>query len=142
LSFCYIDGNHSYDVATRDFLNTDRFLTPGGFIIFDDSADGSEWEVCKVIQEVIESGSYDLLAKNPNYFFQKRTRVPQFELNKQMTQAKIDDSYAIGHTTSGTREKTNRLKRFKQVRINDLFRHVGQLAQKLILHCFKNLLKF
>jgi hypothetical protein len=73
LSFCYIDGNHTYEFAKRDFVNTDRFLTPGGFIFFDDSGDESGWEVCKVIEEVIQSASYRLIANNPNYLFQKRT---------------------------------------------------------------------
>jgi hypothetical protein len=76
LSFCYIDGNHSYESAKRDFANTDRFLAPGGFIFFDDSGDGSGWEVCKVVEEVLKSGSYDLIAKNPNYFFQKAAWRP------------------------------------------------------------------
>src|SRR4051794_16230746 len=44
ISFCYIDGNHTYEFARRDFENADRFLEPGGFILFDDSADGSHWE--------------------------------------------------------------------------------------------------
>jgi hypothetical protein len=44
LSFCYIDGNHTYGFAKRDFENKDRFLAPGGFIFFDDSGDGSGWE--------------------------------------------------------------------------------------------------
>jgi hypothetical protein len=72
ISFCYIDGNHSYAFARRDFENCDRFLEKGGFILFDDSADGSEWEVCKVVQEVVETRHYDLIAKNPNYFFKKK----------------------------------------------------------------------
>jgi hypothetical protein len=72
ISFCYIDGNHSYDFARRDFENCDRFLEEGGFILFDDSADGSEWEVCQVVQEVIKTRHYDLIAKNPNYFFRKK----------------------------------------------------------------------
>jgi hypothetical protein len=72
LSFSYIDGNHAYEFAKRDFVNTDRFLAPGGFIFFDDSADGSGWEVCKVVEEVLKSGSYHLVAKNPNYLVQKR----------------------------------------------------------------------
>jgi hypothetical protein len=71
ISFCYIDGNHSYDYVRRDFENCDRFLEKGGFILFDDSADGSEWEVCKVVQEVVKTKRYDLIAKNPNYFFKK-----------------------------------------------------------------------
>jgi predicted O-methyltransferase YrrM len=72
ISFCYIDGNHSYDFARRDFENADDHLEPGGFLLFDDSADGSKWEVCRVVQEVMQTGRYDLVAKNPNYFFKKR----------------------------------------------------------------------
>ena len=72
LSFCYIDGNHSYEFAKRDFVNTDRFLAGGGYILFDDSGDGSGWEVCKVIEEVLKSGSYRLVANNPNYLVQKQ----------------------------------------------------------------------
>jgi Methyltransferase domain len=72
ISFCYIDGNHSYAYARRDFENTDRLLVPKGFILFDDSADGSEWEVCQVVQEVLASNAYDLVSKNPNYLLQKK----------------------------------------------------------------------
>jgi Methyltransferase domain len=72
ISFCYIDGNHSYDFAKLDFENCDRFLEKGGFMLFDDSADGSDWDVCKVVQEVIATGRYDLIAKNPNYFFRRK----------------------------------------------------------------------
>lgn len=72
IGFCYIDGNHSYEFAKRDFENCDRFLAKGGFVLFDDSADGSKWEVCRVVQEVLQSGRYDLVANNPNYFFRKK----------------------------------------------------------------------
>jgi hypothetical protein len=72
LSFCYIDGNHSYDYARRDFENCDRHLSPGGFLLFDDSLDGSSWEVCRVIEEVFASDEYNLVIKNPNYLFQKK----------------------------------------------------------------------
>jgi hypothetical protein len=71
ISFCYIDGNHGYDFARRDFLNTDRFLEPGGFVLFDDSADGSQWGVCRVVEEVKLLANYRLVVKNPNYLFQK-----------------------------------------------------------------------
>ena len=71
ISFCYIDGNHEYDFARRDFENTDRFLEPGGFVLFDDSADGSKWEVCRVIEEVKQMPNYRVVIKNPNYLFQK-----------------------------------------------------------------------
>jgi len=72
ISFCYIDGNHSYEFAKRDFENCDKYLESGGFVLFDDSADGSGWEVCRVVQEVLATGRYDLLTKNPNYFFRKK----------------------------------------------------------------------
>ncbi len=72
LSFCYIDGNHSYENARRDFDNCDEFLVPGGFVLFDDSADDSEWEVCRVIDEVKRDARYDVVINNPNYMFSKR----------------------------------------------------------------------
>ncbi len=72
ISFCYIDGNHSYECAKRDFQNTDEFLVPGGFILFDDSADGSQWEVCRVIEEIKAAGRYEVVARNPNYLFVKK----------------------------------------------------------------------
>jgi hypothetical protein len=71
ISFCYIDGNHSYEFSKRDFENCDKYLDKGGFILFDDSADGSGWEVCKVVQEVRATKRYELVAKAPNYFFRK-----------------------------------------------------------------------
>ncbi len=72
ISFAYIDGCHAYDGAKRDFENTDRFLVPGGFILFDDSGDGSGWEVCRVIQEILAAGRYELISHNPNYLFRKK----------------------------------------------------------------------
>lgn len=72
ISFCFIDGNHSYLFAKRDFENCDKHLEPGGFLLFDDSADGTEWEVCRVVKEVANTGRYELVAKNPNYFFRKK----------------------------------------------------------------------
>ena len=72
-SLCFIDGNHTEEFARRDFENCDRDLEPGGFVLFDDSADGSGWGVCIVVKEVLASGRYDLLQKDPNYFFRKRS---------------------------------------------------------------------
>jgi len=71
LSFAYIDGNHQYDYARRDFEHCDRWLVPGGFILFDDSADASDWEVRRVVAEVIQSTRYEVVAQNPNYLFRK-----------------------------------------------------------------------
>jgi len=72
IGFCYIDGNHTYQFARQDFDNTDRWLIPGGFILFDDSGDGSGWDVCRVVAEVITLGTYDLISHAPNYLFRKR----------------------------------------------------------------------
>jgi hypothetical protein len=72
LSFCYIDGNHTYEFAKRDFENTDRMLVSGGFILFDDSADGSHWEVNQLTREIAAGHQYELISKNPNYLFKKK----------------------------------------------------------------------
>lgn len=71
ISFAYIDGNHDYDYAMQDFLNVDRFLDVGGFILFDDSADNTGWGSCDVAQEVCKNDRYQLIKKSPHYFFQK-----------------------------------------------------------------------
>jgi hypothetical protein len=72
ISFCYIDGDHAYEPARRDFEDADEFLERGGFILFDDSADGTRWEVARVRDEVLASGRYEVAAKNPNYLFRKK----------------------------------------------------------------------
>jgi hypothetical protein len=72
ISFCYIDGNHTYEFAKRDFENTDRMLLSGGFILFDDSADGSEWEVNQLTSAIASRYPYELVSKNPNYLFRKK----------------------------------------------------------------------
>jgi hypothetical protein len=71
ISFAYIDGNHTYEYAKRDFDNVDKHLEPGGFILFDDSADYSSWGVCRVIKEIKEAGNYEVIIKNPNYLVRK-----------------------------------------------------------------------
>jgi hypothetical protein len=70
LSFCYVDGNHTYECAKRDFHNCDRFLEKGGFILFDDST-LKEFGVHKLMPEIINGGGYRLVAVNPYHLFQK-----------------------------------------------------------------------
>jgi hypothetical protein len=70
LSFCYVDGNHSYAGAKLDFQNCDAFLEVGGFILFDDSTLKS-FGVHQLISEVVATGRYKLAARNPNHLFQK-----------------------------------------------------------------------
>jgi hypothetical protein len=71
ISFCYIDGDHRYEPSRRDFLNVDRFLSVGGFVLFDDSADGTKFECGRVVEEVKRMPNYRLVVRNPNYLFQK-----------------------------------------------------------------------
>lgn len=70
LSFCYSDGNHTYDGVKQDFLNCDAALEPGGFILFDDST-VDIFGVRRLMPEVLASGRYKLVAQNPNHLFQK-----------------------------------------------------------------------
>lgn len=72
LSFCFIDGDHSYAQANRDFQNCHEFLEPGGFVLLDDSADGSGWEVNRVAREVRARSDYELISRKPNYMFRKK----------------------------------------------------------------------
>lgn len=71
ISFCYIDGNHTLEFVKRDFENTDRYLEPGGFILFDDSGDGDSFGLTPLMSEISQRGDYQLVMKNPNYLFQK-----------------------------------------------------------------------
>lgn len=71
ISFAYIDGNHTYEFAKKDFENVGKYLENGGFILFDDSGDNSKWEVRKVIDEIKKSGKYEVIIKNPNYLIRK-----------------------------------------------------------------------
>jgi Methyltransferase domain len=72
VAFAYIDGDHSYEQSMRDFENVDRHLQAGGFIVFDDSADGSDWGSNRTAREAARLGRYEVLARNPNYRIRKR----------------------------------------------------------------------
>jgi predicted O-methyltransferase YrrM len=69
-SFCYIDGDHTYEYAKQDFLHCDEYLEDGGFILFDDST-LTEFTLHKLMPEVMSLGRYRLIARNPNHLFQK-----------------------------------------------------------------------
>lgn len=71
LSFAYIDGNHEYSFVKRDFENCDKYLRSGGFILFDDSADYSGFEVSRLVKEIKSNKKYKLVLRNPNYLFVK-----------------------------------------------------------------------
>jgi hypothetical protein len=71
ISFCYIDGNHEYEFAKRDFENVDKYLISGGFILFDDSSDSNPFGLTKLMKEIERNQDYKLVMKNPNCLFQK-----------------------------------------------------------------------
>ena len=71
ISFSYIDGNHTYEFAKRDFENVNQHLVPGGFILFDDSSDTASFGLSKLMREIKQRSDYSLVMKNPNYLFQK-----------------------------------------------------------------------
>ncbi len=71
-SMCYVDGNHTFEVSLRDFLNTDKNLEIGGFILFDDSNYLARFGCGnKLMKEVKRSKKYKLVMRNPNCLFQK-----------------------------------------------------------------------
>src|SRR2546428_4232751 len=66
LSFCYIDGNHSYDFVHRDFVNCHEHLDRGGVLLF---ADSPAWAACDAYTVVVimqRSGGYVTGAPKPN----------------------------------------------------------------------------
>lgn len=71
ISFSYIDGNHSYEYAKRDFENTDKYLDIGGYILFDDSSDSDPFGLTRLMKEISKNERYELIIKNPNYLFKK-----------------------------------------------------------------------
>lgn len=71
ISFCYIDGNHTYEFAKRDFNNADKYLESNGFILFDDSDDRNPFGLTRLMKEIERNHDYELVMKNPNYLFKK-----------------------------------------------------------------------
>jgi hypothetical protein len=70
-SFVYIDGNHDYDYALRDFQHADKNVVNGGFILFDDTEDASAFGCARLARELEKSNDYRLVMKNPNRLFIK-----------------------------------------------------------------------
>ncbi len=71
IGFCYIDALHSYEASWKDFKNTDQALVVGGFVLFDDSSDDSNWGVKQTVAAISQMPNYELVFKNPNYMFRK-----------------------------------------------------------------------
>jgi len=71
ISFAYIDGDHSYEYAKKDFLNVDKHLLLNGYILLDDSIDGTSFGSAYLMKEIKKNKSYKVVYKNPNYLIQK-----------------------------------------------------------------------
>lgn len=71
-SFVFIDGNHTYEYAKRDFENTDKHLEVGGYILFDDSSVFSPFGCALLMKEIEKMDRYEVVIKNPNYLFRKK----------------------------------------------------------------------
>jgi hypothetical protein len=77
ISFCYLDGDHSYEQVKKDFTNIDKILQAQGFIFFDDSDRyhldaGKMANGCyKLVCEILKTKRYVVAIKNPNYLLQK-----------------------------------------------------------------------
>lgn len=71
IGFAYIDGCHKYDIAIGDFYDVDLFLSPGGFILCDDTAEGCELYDTPFVRDILKTGRYELVIENPNALFRK-----------------------------------------------------------------------
>jgi hypothetical protein len=71
ISFCYVDGNHTYEFAKRDFDNVNKYLELGGYVLFDDSSDANLFGLTRLMKEIKRNQYYKLVMTNPNYLFRK-----------------------------------------------------------------------
>lgn len=71
ISFAYIDGGHSYEVAWKDFNNIASHLLSNGYVLLDDSADGQNFGSAQIISQIKKDSRFKVIAKNPNYLIQK-----------------------------------------------------------------------
>lgn len=71
IGFAYIDGCHKYEVAIQDFYDVDQSLVVGGFILCDDTGEGSELYGTGFVKNILATGRYELVIGNPNALFKK-----------------------------------------------------------------------
>jgi hypothetical protein len=72
ISFAYIDGAHSYEASTADFLNVHRQLQSGGYVLFDDSGERQGFGSVRTAREALSRADYELVFKAPNVLLRKR----------------------------------------------------------------------
>ena len=71
ISFCYIDGDHSYEQAKKDFENVAAKLKRNGFILLDDSADYLNFGSKHLMKDIKNDHRFKIIDSNPNYLIQK-----------------------------------------------------------------------
>lgn len=71
ISFSYIDGDHSYEQAKKDFENVAKKLKVNGFILLDDSADYLNFGNKNLIEDIKNDHRFTIIDRNPNYLIQK-----------------------------------------------------------------------
>lgn len=79
--FAYIDGAHTYEQSIRDFRNIDRHLVSGGFIVFDDSADNSDWGSRLSAQEASKASSIRTYSQKPQLLYPQNPPFRAFKPN-------------------------------------------------------------
>ena len=73
IAFCFIDGDHTYEQAKRDFVHADELLVSGGFVLFDDSDEfGAFPHIHRIVEEALRDGRYELVGANPHHLIRKR----------------------------------------------------------------------
>ena len=71
IAFCFMDGDHTEEGGKSDWRNVKKFLMRGGFILFDDSADGTKGSRNGLSRLLMEDNEFEFVFKNPNYLFRK-----------------------------------------------------------------------
>lgn len=72
ISFCYIDGDHSYQASKEDFEHCYKYMLSGGFVLLDDSADNLRFGSCRLAQELSKDERLELVNADENYLFRKK----------------------------------------------------------------------
>jgi len=66
ISFAYIDGNHTYEVAKKDFENVAKHLLPGGFVLFDDSNPQLNFGCVQTAREAAQTSGFRHIFQHVN----------------------------------------------------------------------------
>ena len=71
ISFAYIDGGHSYEVALNDFISVADNLVINGFILLDDSSSHLSFGSAQIVKNIKKDARFVTIASKPNYMFKK-----------------------------------------------------------------------